>query len=185
MNAKKNMPFSTQPIYVCQCQNGQRSRRIVIVRKTLLSKTEDGQLIFDEYRYEYQAIVTNIDYLTTTEIFNDYNQRCTVETSIDEIKSGFAFSENSQIDYKCNELYLLIKMIACNLHNWFKQAILQERERHHRISTLRRTIYKTCGMITGKGWYRHVVYQADLTFQMIIEHIQLALSQFRIQYRTG
>ena len=162
-----------------------RSRRIVIVRKTLPSKTEDGQFIFDECRYEYQAIITNIDYLTTAEIFNDYNQRCTVETSIDEIKSGFAFSENSQIDYKCNELYLLIKMIACNLHNWFKQAILQEGERHHRINTLRRTIYKTCGMITGKGWYRHVVYQADLAFQRIIEHIQLALSRFRIQYGTG
>ena len=162
-----------------------RSRRIVIVRKTLPSKTEDGQLVFDECRYEYQAIVTNIDYLTTAEIFNDYNQRCTVETSIDEIKSGFAFSENSQIDYKCNELYLLIKMIACNLHNWFKQAILPEEERHHRINTLRRTIYKTCGMITGNGWYRHVVYQADLTFQRIIEHIQLALSRFRIQYGTG
>ena len=162
-----------------------RSRRIVIVRKTLPSQTEDSQLVFDECRYEYQAIVTNIDYLTTAEIFNDYNQRCTVETSIDEIKSGFAFSENSQIDYKCNELYLLIKMIACNLHNWFKQAILPEGERHHRISTLRRTIYKTCGMITGSGWYRHVVYQADLTFQRIIEHIQLALSQVRIQYGTG
>ena len=162
-----------------------RSRRIVIVRKTLPSKTEDGQFIFDECRYEYQAIITNIDYLTTAEIFNDYNQRCTVETSIDEIKSGFAFSENSQIDYKCNELYLLIKMIACNLHNWFKQAILPEVERHHRINTLRRTIYKTCGMITGKGWYRHVVYQADLAFQRIIEHIQLALSRFRIQYGTG
>lgn len=162
-----------------------RSRRIVIVRKTLPSKTEDGQLVFDECRYEYQAIVTNIDYLTTAEIFNDYNQRCTVETSIDEIKSGFAFSENSQVDYKCNELYMLIKMIACNLHNWFKQAILPERERHHRISTLRRTIYRTCGMITGRGWYRHIVYQADATFQQVIEYIQSALSRFRIQYGTG
>ena len=162
-----------------------RSRRIVIIRKSLPSKTEVGQLVFDECRYEYQAIVTNIDYLTTAEIFNDYNQRCTVETSIDEIKSGFAFSENSQVDYKCNELYLLIKMIACNLHNWFKQAILPEGERHHRVNTLRRTIYKTCGMITGNGWYRHVVYQADPAFQRIIEHIQLALSQFRVQYGTG
>lgn len=45
-----------------------------------------------------QAIVTNIDYLISAEIFNDYNQRCTVGTSIDEIKSGFAFSENSQLN---------------------------------------------------------------------------------------
>lgn len=163
----------------------ERARRIVIVRKTLPTTNEYGQLIFDECRYEYQAIVTNIDYLTSAEIFKEYNQRCTVETSIDEVKSGFAFSENSQIDYKCNELYLLIKMIACNLHNWFKQTILPEAERHHRIGTLRRTIYKVCGMITGNGWYRHIVFQTDAAFQKIIEHIQTALSQFRLQYGTG
>lgn len=182
--ASEHAVFHTTDIYL-PMPGWARARRIVIVRKTLPSKTEYGQLVFDECRYEYQAIITNIDYLSTAEIFHDYNQRCTVETSIDEIKSGFAFSENSRIDHKCNELYLLIKMIACNLHNWFKQAILPEEERHHRISTLRRTIYKTCGMITGNGWYRHVIYQTDAAFQRIIEHMQMALSQFRNQYGTG
>jgi hypothetical protein len=76
-------------------------------------------------------------------------------------------------------------MIACNLHNWFKQEILPEEERHHRINTLRRTIYKACGMITGSWWYRHVVYQTDVAFKRVIEHIQLALSEFRIHYGTG
>jgi hypothetical protein len=158
-----------------------RSRRIVIVRKTLPDKTEEGQLVFDICRYEYQAIITNIDYLTTSEIFSEYNQRCIVETSIDEIKSGFAFSENSQIDYKCNELYMLIKMIAYNLQNWFRSSVLPEEERHHRISTLRRIFYKTCGVIVGHGWYRHVIYQANESFQKIVDHVQKALITFRIQ----
>lgn len=161
-----------------------RSRRIVIIRKTLPTEDEYGQLVFDECRYEYQVIVTNIDYLSNAEIFHDYNQRCTVETTIDEVKSGFAFSENSQINHKCNELFLLIKMIACNLQNWFRQAILPERVRHHRISTLRRKIYRTSGMITGSGWYRHVVYQLDDAFQKIIEQIQTALIWFRYRYGT-
>ena len=163
----------------------ERSRRIVIIRKTLPTEDEYGQLVFDECRYEYQAIVTNIDYLSNAEIFHDYNQRCTVETTIDEVKRGFAFSENSQIDHKCNELFLLIKMIACNLQNWFRQAILPERVRHHRITTLRRKIYRTCGMITGSGWYRHIVYQIDEAFQKIIEQIQTALDWFRYRYGTG
>ena len=163
----------------------ERARRIVIVRKTLPTQNADGQLIFDECRYEYQVIVTNIDYLSVAEIFHDYNQRCTVETTIDEVKSGFAFSENSQINHKCNELFLLIKMIACNLQNWFRQAILPERVRHHRITTLRQKIYRTCGMITGSGWYRHVVYQIDDAFQQIIEQIQTALIWFRYRYGTS
>ena len=182
--SKEHAVFHTTDIFL-PMPGWERARRIVIVRKTLPEKTGDGQLIFDECRYEYQAIVTNIDYMTTAEIFNDYNQRCTVETSIDEIKSGFAFSENSQTDYKCNELFLLIKMIACNLQNWFRQAIRPEEERCHRITTLRRTIYKTCGIIVGKGWYRHIVFQTDAAFQRIIEHIQKALRQFRLQFGTG
>jgi hypothetical protein len=32
-------------------------------------------------------------------------------TNIDELKEGFAFSENSLLQHKMNELYLLIKMI--------------------------------------------------------------------------
>ena len=181
---KERAVFHTTDIFL-PMPGWERARRIVIVRKTLPERTGDGQLVFDECRYEYQAIVTNIDYMTTAEIFNDYNQRCTVETSIDEVKSGFAFSENSQIDYKCNELFLLVKMIACNLQNWFKQAILPEEERCHRITTLRRTIYRTCGVIVGKGWYRHIVFQRDTAFQRIIEHIQKALRQFRLQFGTG
>ena len=65
-----------------------------------------------EFTYEYQAIVTNVDYLTAEEIFNDYNQRCNIENKIDELKEGFSFDQNTQINRKCNELYLLIKMIA-------------------------------------------------------------------------
>ncbi len=72
----------------------------------------------DELTYEYQAIVTNIDYLTPEQIFfHEYNQRCNIENKIDELKEGFYFDQNSQTNKKCNELFLLIKkMIAYNLN---------------------------------------------------------------------
>ncbi len=175
------MPYSTPQISGCPCL-GKRSKRFVTVRKTLSEKTKGGQLVFDECRYEYHVIVTNIDYCSTAEIFQNCNQCCTVETSIDEIKSCFAFDENSRPSYKCNELYLLIRMVACNLQNWSKQTILPEAERCQRITTLRRTVYHTCGMITGKGWYRHVLYQKNAGFQSIVEYMQKALCQFQIQF---
>lgn len=123
--------------------------------------------------------------MTSTEIFHDYNQRCTLETSIDELKSGFAFSENSQTNYKCNELYMLIKMIAYNIHNWFKNQILPEELRHHRIGTLRRVLYGVAGMITGKGWYRHITFQTNTWLRKVIISIQQSLYQFRIQMGVG
>jgi len=97
-------------------------------------------MIFDEFTYDYQAIVTNVDYLTYEEIFHDYNQRCNIENKIDELKEGFAFDENSQINHKCNELFLLIKMIAYNLHNWFKRVFLPEDLHHHEITTTKKDI---------------------------------------------
>ena len=58
--------------------------RFVIIREKIIPKM--NQLMFEECKYKYQAIVTNIDYLTPEEIFQDYNQRCDVENNIDEIK---------------------------------------------------------------------------------------------------
>lgn len=156
----------------------ERARRFIIVKKSL-PKTNNGQLIFDEFNYEYQAIVTNVDYLTAADIFTDYNQRCNVENKIDELKEGFAFDKNSQINHKCNELFLLLKMIAYNLHNWFKRAFLPEDLRHHEINTVRRILYKVAGNITGNGWYKHISFAPNKLLERIILYIRTALSVFR------
>lgn len=58
-----------------------------------LPNHKNGQITIDldEFKYEYQAIVTNIEYMTPTEIFHEYNQRCDIENKIDELKEGIAF----------------------------------------------------------------------------------------------
>lgn len=159
----------------------ERARRFVIIRKTLPEMLENGQLIFDECRYEYQVIVTNVDYMTPPEIFNEYNKRCTVETVIDEFKNGFAFSENSQLNYHCNELFLLIKMIAFNIHNWFKNTILPKNMRNHRITTLRRIFYSVAGILCGSGWYRRIKLQTNSISMNIIIYIRQQLCNLRMR----
>lgn len=157
-----------------------KARRFILIKK-LLPKTNKGQLIFDEFTYEYQAIVTNVDYLTAEEIFHDYNQRCNIENKIDDLKQGFFFDENSQINHKCNELFLLIKMIAYNLHNWFKRSFLPEDLHHHEITTIRRIFYKVAGNIVGNGWYRHIRFAPNKLLERIIPYIRDALFNFRKQ----
>lgn len=155
-----------------------KARRFILIKKSL-PKTDNGQLIFDELTYEYQAIVTNVDYLTPAEIFHDYNQRCNIENKIDELKQGFAFDKNSQINHKCNELFLLIKMIAYNLHNWFKRTFLPKDLRHHEISTVRRILYKVAGNIVGNGWYKHISFAPNKLLERIVLHVRAALSVFK------
>jgi len=135
--------------------------------------------IFDEFTYEYQAIVTNIDYLTPVKIFDEYNQRCNIGNKLDELKEGFAFDKNSQINHKCNELFLLIKMIAYNLHNWFKRAFLPKDLIHHEIGTVRRILYKVAGNITGSAQYKHISFAPNKLLERIILHIRTTLSLFR------
>ncbi len=157
-----------------------KARRFVLIKKSL-PKTNKGQMVFDEFTYEYQAIVTNVDYLTAEEVFHDYNQRCNIENKIDELKQGFYFDENSQINHKCNELFLLIKMIAYNLHNWFKRSFLPDDLQHHEITTIRRIFYKVAGNIVGNGWYRHIRFGPNKLLERIIPLIRNRLSDFRKQ----
>jgi hypothetical protein len=155
-----------------------KTRRFILIKKSL-PRTDNGQLIFDEFTYECQAIVTNVDYLTPAEIFHDYNKRCNIENKIDELKQGFAFDKNSQINHKCNELFLLIKMIAYNLHNWFKRTFFPKDLRHHEISTVRRIFYKVAGNIVGNGWYKHISFAPNKLLERIILHVRAVLSVFR------
>lgn len=155
----------------------QRARRFVIIREYIEGDNKD-QIRFEECSYDYQVIVTNIDYLTGEEIFQDYNQRCDVENKIDEIKEGFAFDENSLINHKANELCLLIKMIAYNIQNWFKQAAMPKEVQHHEISTLRRLFYKVCCNICGNGNYKHLSFSPNDFLENIITHINNSIIQF-------
>lgn len=162
----------------------ERARRFVVVREKIEPK-DKNQLMFEECAYRYEVIVTNIDYLTGEEIFHDYNQRCDVENNIDEIKEGFAFSENSLINHISNELYLLIKMIAFNIQNWFKQAIMPKEIQHHEIKTLRRIFYKVCGNICGNGTYRHLSLASNVVLGKILIYVRQKIVVFSNHFRLS
>jgi hypothetical protein len=118
--------------------------------------------------------------MTAAEIFHDYNQRCDVENKIDELKEGFAFDQNSQRNLKCNQLFLLIKMLAYNLHNWFKQAILPDSWRSFEIMTVRRRFYHLAANICGNGRYRHLRYAKDFNIEWLIRAVIDRLQQFSL-----
>lgn len=134
------------------------------------------------FKYEYYVIVTNFDDLSATEIFNEYNQRCCIETKIDELKEGFAFDSNSQHNKQCNELFLLIKMIAYNLHNFFRLTILPDNLRNCKISTIRRKLYKITGNLVGNHpRYMHISLPSKL--KSTISYIINALYTFSFRWQ--
>jgi len=161
--------------------NWKKCYRFVLIRKTAPpDDKKQQQMDVDAVKYCYQLIVTNIETMTVTEIFHDYNQRCDIENKIDELKEGFAFDQNSQRNLKCNQLFLLIKMLAYNLHNWFKQAILPESWRSFEIKTVRRKFYHLAANICGHGRYRHLRYANDRTIEWLIRAVIDKLHQFSL-----
>jgi hypothetical protein len=159
----------------------QKCYRFILVRKPAPVKDKkQQQMDLDAVKYCYQLIVTNIETMTAAEIFHDYNQRCDVENKIDELKEGFAFDQNSQRNLKCNQLFLLIKMLAYNLHNWFKQAILPESWRSFEIMTVRRRFYHLAANICGNGRYRHLRYARDWNIEWLIRAVIDRLQQFSL-----
>jgi hypothetical protein len=155
-----------------------KARRFILIRKKIPVPYDQLTIDDDWFRYEYSAIVTNIDYMTPEEIFNDYNKRCDIENNIDELKEGFAFSQNSQRNKKSNELFLLIKMIAFNLANFFKRKFMPEEVRHHEIKTLRNIFYRVPGNIVGNGRYRHIRYPNNDFLKTLVEHIRWRIKEF-------
>ncbi len=94
-------------------------RRVAIIRKARV--VEDGQtrLIFDT-DWQYEAIVTNLEW-EPIDLWRFYNQRCCMENYIKEAKRGFSIDRIATSDFEANELDLLIKLLAYNLYERFKQ----------------------------------------------------------------
>ena len=156
----------------------EKARRFVIIRKRIKTSSTQLSLYDDEFQYNYQAIVTNIDDLVAREVFSDYNKRCNVENKIDDLKTGFYFDQNSLLNKKANELFLLLKMIAYNLQNWFKTSIMPEEFKQSEINTLRRVFFKVPGNLSGSGRYRHIKFAINKRLEKIICFVNKRLNNF-------
>lgn len=171
--------FSVNEIHG-QLPKWDKTYRFIVVRKPAKVKDEKQQCMdLAEVKYDYQVIVTNIEYLTAEEIFHEYNQRCDVENKIDELKEGFAFDQNSRRNKDANEMFLLLKMIAYNLHNWFKSAILPEGWSHYEIKTIRRKFYNLAANVCGTGRYQHIRYATDSAIEKLITAVIDRLRRFQ------
>jgi len=110
-------------------------RRVAIIRKARV--VEDGQtrLIFDT-DWQYEAIVTNLEW-EPIDLWRFYNQRCCMENYIKEAKRGFSIDRIATSDFEANELDLLIKLLAYNLYERFKQDCCEPIHRGYTIARFR------------------------------------------------
>jgi transposase len=87
------------------------------------------------------------------QIMNFYDGRANVENKIDELKDGFAVEEASQHEKIRNHAFMIVKSIAYNLMNWYKQALLPQDMKKCEIKTLRRKIINIPGNILAQVYH--------------------------------
>lgn len=115
-----------------------RHRRVVLIRTRF---TDEMQLqLFPELRWSYQAIVTNVDW-EPEDVWHFYNQRCTCENYIKELKYGLDIDAISKGDFWPNAADLWMKMIAYNALLAFKNLGCPETKKYT-IRRLRRVLLK-------------------------------------------
>lgn len=96
-----------------------KARRVAIIRKARVMDDDQARLIF-ESDWQYEAIVTNLEW-EPLDLWRFYNQRCCMENYIKEAKRGLSIDRIATSDFEANELDLLVKLLAYNLYERFKQ----------------------------------------------------------------
>lgn len=149
----------------------EKDRRFVFIRQRYDKKT--GQKIIEGIKH--QVICTNLED-PAEKVWRFYNQRCTVENRIDEIKDGFAMDQQSQCTLLRNRAYALVKVIAYNLLNWMKTAVMPAEVSSYRARTLRRKIFCLPGNVVISG--RYVRLAANNWLESVIWRIKQKLDAF-------
>lgn len=158
-----------------------KARRFVFIRETQKPKVIDGQLCFDLETYDYEIIVTSSEELNPEEVWHEYNKRCNIENKIDELKVGLGFEKMSQEEMKRNIAFMWLKVLSYNLLNWFRLALLDGKESHAEIPTIRRKILNVPGNIVGKNRYRHVKLAPNPWLQKVLKSAKEKLEIFLCQ----
>ncbi|MEW6606107.1 MAG: IS1380 family transposase [bacterium] len=153
-----------------------KPRRFVIRRVKIDKDTSQLLLDYKDF-YRYEAVVTNMEG-DPAEIMNFYDDRANVENKIDELKDGFAVEEASQHLKIRNQAFMFIKVIAYNLMNWYRQALLPEDKKNCEIKTIRRQIINIPGNILGKGRFHRIKLAANKLLESIIQIIKTNLDAF-------
>lgn len=158
-----------------------KARRFVFIRETLEPKVIDNQLCLDLQTYDYQIIVTSDDEFSPEDVWHEYNKRCNIENKIDELKVGLGFEKMSQEEMDKNIAFMWLKVLSYNLLNWFRLALLEEKDSHAKVSTIRRKILIVPGNVVGNDRYRHIRLAPNPWLQKILNTAKERLHAFLCQ----
>jgi len=110
--------------------------RFVVIRRPLPEKDSEQLNLFTLKRYSYQVFVTNLP-MQAHNIWYFYRGRALIERNIRELKESFALAKIPTNNFRANQLYFHLLLLAYNIVNWFKRTCLPPRFKNATMETLR------------------------------------------------
>lgn len=138
-----------------QAHDWEKQRRMVVIREKVEEGKEKKQLkLFELAGYDYQVIVTNIGDKTVEEVWQFYNGRACVENMIKEGIIGYGLDVCVSHWYGGNVAHFFTVMLSYNIMNWFKENILEQKEKKKMAKWIRRRILFIPGRLirSGRKW---------------------------------
>lgn len=134
----------------------EKPRRLVVVRQKIVTRPkatgkqlklfkEDG--IINQYRYS--CYITNLEFSAKV-VWDMYKGRADCENRIKELKQDFGFESFNMNDFAATEAALNFVVLAYNIMNLFRQAVLKS-DKLHQLKTYRYKIFAIGGYITKNG----------------------------------
>jgi hypothetical protein len=126
------------------------ARRYVVTRKQLADKDDPQSVLLPQPRYEYQAIVTSLDW-KPKRVVACYNRRATVESILKENALGFHMDSLPSASWCGNAVFCQLLILAYNLVNLFRRFCLPEEASRQHVPALRRRLFAVPGRIEAHG----------------------------------
>ncbi len=151
--------------FVHQAKDWRKPRRVVMVRYRPAETEAGGQgRLFDDLDWRIAAMVTNLDW-AEEDVWHFYNQRCSQENYIKEMKDGFGMDKIPNDGFYPNYAMMLLKGIAYNLVLGLKWEIATGRFTRLTVARLRRELFWVAGKIVSHAGSLILKLSADYRWQ--------------------
>jgi hypothetical protein len=125
-------------------------RRFVVIRRPVPEEPSAQLTLFQMGGYTYQALVTNLG-LQPLNLWRFYNQRARAELIIRELKYAYALGKIPTDDFRTNEAFFQIVLLAYNLLNWFKRLCAPPHLQRATLQRLRQRLFVVPAQLVRPG----------------------------------
>jgi hypothetical protein len=122
----------------------------VVIRRPVPEEPSAQLTLFQMGGYTYQALVTNLG-LQPLNLWRFYNQRARAELIIRELKYAYALGKIPTDDFRTNEAFFQIVLLAYNLLNWFKRLCAPPHLQRATLQRLRQRLFVVPAQLVRPG----------------------------------